>query len=316
MRILMMGSGSVGTAVGGFMAKAGHRVTLVGRPAHMEAIRRHGLHISGIWGRHHIEDIACCTEVPAEGEFDLVLLTVKAFDTDSAIEAAAPCVGPETLVCSYQNGLSNADRIARVVGWPRTLGARVIWGTRITEPGHVEVTVSANPTAIGAYHEDTPLDRVGAIVGAMNSAGIPTVFTEDIRAELWAKVAYNCALNPLCALLDCRYGDLTESPNTRRVMEGVIREIYTVAAAKGVVLFPGTAEEYADLFYTRLVPPTANHFGSMREDFRQKRRTEIDALNGAIAHMGEQLEIACPTNAFLTQLVHGYERIHGMVPAD
>lgn len=313
MNILMMGAGAVGTAVGGFMARAGHRVTLVGRPAHMEAIRKHGLHISGIWGRHHIEDITCATEVAADGEYDLVLVTVKSFDTAAAIEAVVPVVGPDTLVCSYQNGLSNADAIARVVGWPRTIGARAIWGSRITEPGHVEVTVSANPTAVGAYHEDTPLERVAAIVSAMNSAGIPTVFTEDVRAELWAKVAYNCALNPLCALLDCRYGDLTESEDTRRLMEAIFREIYTVAAAKGVVLFPSTPEEYAEVFYTRLVPPTANHYGSMHEDFRRKRRTEIDALNGAIAHMGNQLEIVCPTNAMITQMVHGYERIHGMI---
>ena len=313
MRVLIMGAGALGSVIGGFLARAGHRIALVGRPAHMEAIRRHGLHIAGIWGRHHVEDLESLTEVPPEGDYDLVLITVKSFDTASAIQAVAPRVGPTTLVCSYQNGLGNAETIARVVGWPRTIGARAIYGARIAEPGHVEVTVIANPTALGVYHDETPPARVAQIVAAMNTAGVPTVLTDDIRAELWGKVAYNCALNPLSALMDCPYGALAESPHTRRIMDEVIRELYGIAAGRGVVLFPATAEEYITIFYTRLIPPTANHYASMREDFRQKRRTEVDALNGAIAYMGEQLEIPCPTNTFLTRLVHGYERIHGMV---
>jgi 2-dehydropantoate 2-reductase len=313
MNVLIMGAGALGSVVGGFLAKAGHAVTLVGRPAHMDAIRRDGLHIAGIWGRHHVEALECLTEPPAAGAFTLVLVTVKSFDTAAAAQSIAHLVDENTLVCSYQNGLGNAEAIARVVGWPRTIGARAIYGARVTEPGHVEVTVIANPTAVGVYHDDTPITEVAKLVAAMNTAGVPTVLTEDIRAELWGKVAYNCALNPLSALMDCPYGALAQFAHTRKIMEDVIRELYAVAAAKGVVLFPATAAQYIDVFYTRLVPPTAGHYASMREDFRQKRRTEIDALNGAIARMGEQLEIACPANTMLTRLVHGYERIHHMV---
>jgi 2-dehydropantoate 2-reductase len=313
MQILIMGAGALGSVAGGFLAKAGHTVTLVGQAAHMQAIRTGGLHISGIWGRHHVEALEALTEPPANNDWDVILLTVKSFDTATAVRAVAPCVGAETLVCSYQNGLGNAETIAGAVGWDRTIGARVIFGARMNAPGEVEVTVIANPTAIGVYRDKTPLDRVARLVSAMNTAGIPTVFTEDIRAEIWGKVAYNCALNPLSALLDCPYGALADAEPTRRIMGAVIHELYDVAAAKGVVLFPEKAGEYVELFYAKLVPPTAGHFASMREDFRHKRRTEIDALNGAIAHMGGQLEVACPVNTLLTRLVHGYEQVQGMV---
>ncbi len=313
-RVLVMGAGAIGSVTGGLMANAGHAVTLVGRPAHMDAIAASGLRITGIWGEHTVTTLATHTRVATlpPGGFDVVLIAVKSYDTLEATRAVLPLLDEHTLVCSYQNGLGNAETIAALAGWERTVGARVIYGARIPQPGVAEVTVIANPTALGVYHPGAPADRVRTLAEAMDTALVPTVYTEAIATMLWGKVAYNCALNPLSALLDVPYGALAETEDTRAIMEEAVQELYAVAAAKGIALEPGTAAGYMELFYGKLLPPTAAHYASMREDFQRRRRTEIEALNGAIARYGKEYGVPCPVNTMLTRLVHAREHALGI----
>ncbi len=299
----------MGSAVGGFMAGAGHNVTLIGRADHMAAIAGRGLRVTGIWGDHCFTGIDARTTVDGldRSGFDVVFITVKSYDTAAALEAAAPMVDEGTLVCAYQNGLGNMEQIASRFGWARTVGVRAIYGVRVTEPGAITVTVIASPTALGVPRPGGPVDRVRALAAAMDAAGLPTVYSDRVEALLWAKVAYNCALNPLSALLDAPYGKLPGIPEARRMMDAVIDELYGVGRARGVLLEPPDPDAYRELFYTRLVPPTAAHYASMHEDFARRRRTEIDALNGAIVRMGTECGVACPLNAWLTDLIHARE---------
>lgn len=309
MRVLVMGAGALGSVVGGFMAKAGHTVTLIGRAAHMDAVAQNGLRITGIWGDHLIRSLVARSDTQGlkRGDFDLILIAVKSYDTASAADAALPLAGENTLVGSYQNGLGNVETIAERIGWPRTFDARVIYGAVVPEPGHVDVTVIANPTALGACRPETPAARVREIAAAMDAAGVPTVYTDEITTVLWSKVTYNCALNPLSGLLDVPYGALLHTEHTRAILREVVEEVYAVGTAMGVTLKPATAPEYVELLFNVLIPPTSAHYASMREDFRRGRRTEIDALNGAIVRYGEQHGVACPTNRMLTRLVKARE---------
>lgn len=296
------------------MAQAGHRVTLLGRPAHMDAIRTRGVRIEGIWGEHAVTNLTPLTSLDtcSRGDFDLILITVKTYDTVSAVDTVKHLVDEQTLVCSYQNGLGNAEAIAERVGWERTISARPIYGVRVLEPGRVVVTVIASPTAVGAYDAHTDRERVRAIAESMNAAGLPTVFTDEITTVLWAKVAYNCALNPMSALLDVTYGGLLDTEHTRSMMREIVHELYAVAEAMKIDLKPPDPKAYVEYLFNELIPPTAAHFASMHEDFEKRRRTEIDALNGAIVRFGEQHGIPCPTNAALTRLVHAREHALGI----
>lgn len=317
MRFLIIGAGAIGSVVGGFLQQAGHQVELLGRATHLDAIRSQGLHISGIWGEHLVRGMGLHTapDTVPYLDYDAIILCVKAYATPEAARIAAQFAGPDTLVVAYQNGLGNAEAIALEVGWGRTIGVRAIYGVRIDTPGCAEVTVIAAPTAIGVYRpEDAPparVEQVRQLVAAMATAGLPTVAVDNIPAVLWGKVAYNAALNPLSALLDVPYGALPESSDTRQIMEQVIRELYAVAGAMGVAMQPDNADGYLTHFYTELVPPTAAHYASMREDLRHGRRTEVDALNGAIVRFGAQHGLPCPANTFLTQLIHAHETLRG-----
>jgi len=315
LRVLVMGAGSVGSAIGGFLGKGGHDVTLVSLDqAHLDAIRAKGLRITGIWGDHVVEGLRTRNDLEGmhPGDFQLIIVSVKSYDTAAAAAAIGPLVDGDTLVCSYQNGLGNAERIAEVVGWERTIGARVIYGVRLPEPGCAEITVIAAPTALGVYHPDAPAARVRAIADAMDATGNPTQYTDAINTLLWGKVAYNCALNPLSGLLDVPYGVLAETDHTLEIMREIVAELYAVADAMEIRMDPATTEGYMELLVGTLLPPTAAHYASMREDFVHKRRTEIDALNGCICRYGREHGVPCPTNLFLTRLVHAREHALGV----
>ena len=319
MRVLVVGAGAMGSAAGGFLGQAGHDVTLLDREELMGAVRAKGLRITGIWGEHQVMALNAKTDLTGmkRGDFDLIIISVKSYDTRAAAESIRSLLDDDTLVCSYQNGLGNAEQIAAVAGWERMIGARVIFGVRLVEPGWIEITVIANPTALGVYHASAPVpdqvgDRVRAMAAAMDSAGIPTVYTDEIATLLWGKVAYNCALNPLSGLLDVPYGVLSETGHTLEIMREVIAEVYAVAGAMRIRLEPDNPAAYMDVLVKELIPPTATHYASMREDFRLKRRTEIDAMNGAIWNYGKQYGIPCPANAMLTRLVHAREHALGV----
>ncbi len=311
MKILIFGAGALGCVVGGFMKKAGHEVILVGRSEIVEAIQREGLYISGIWGNHHIPNLPIFSQISDDwkGQFDLVILSVKSYDTELAIQEIVPIISGNTLVCSYQNGLGNVEKIAERVGMTRTIPARVIFGSRVIKPGFVQVTVIAEPTALGRLSNGPDEGKVREIAELMNKAGIPTLYTDNIEGLIWSKVAYNSALNPLSALLDVPYGRLMDTEETQMIMKNVIYELYVVAKTKNVPMIISTPEEYIQQLFYKLIPPTAEHYASMREDLKQGRKTEIDALNGAIVKIGKELNINCPTNMLLTSLIKAREKI-------
>ena len=309
--ILIAGAGALGSVLGGLLARAGHSVTLLGRAPHLDAIARDGLVIDGLFGEHRVRGLACVTDSRALSRpFRVILMTVKAFDTSAMAAEIAPRLAPDGVLVSLQNGLGNVEAGTRAVGAARVLGGRVIFGAEIVRPGHARVTVFADPVLIGP---PDPRDaRLGAAAAtwaaALDAAGVPTAATERIVATLWEKVLYNAALNPLGALRGLTYGELAADPDGRAVMDRVIAEAFAVARAEGVALTWPDDAAYRDVFYGRLVPSTASHRSSMLQDLERGRRTEIDAICGAVAARGAGRGVAAPANQALTQLVHARER--------
>jgi 2-dehydropantoate 2-reductase len=189
----------------------------------------------------------------------------------------------------------------------------VIFGAMRPGPGQVRVTVFADPTALGALapgrhpHRDAAAQRWASII---DDAGVPAVATERLAALLWAKVFYNAALNPLGALLGVHYGALPEHPESRALMNHVIDEAFAVARAEEVALPWSSPAGYQREFYGRLVPATYDHRSSMLQDLERGRRTEVDAINGAVWHRGAERGINTPGNETLTRLVHAVEAKH------
>jgi len=305
-----MGAGAIGSVVGGFLAKAGHEVTMVGREWNIKSIAKTGLKIEGIWGEHIVPStkFAGLLTEPVPGDYDFVLITVKTYDTETTAQELQDVFKNRQhlpLFVSMQNGIGNIEIYQRTLGKNHVAGARVIFGAKVTAPACVTVTVIAEPVAFGPVLQKAPLkliDKVKKLAEVVGLSGIPAIYVEDIKPYLWAKVFYNSALNPLSAFLNFTYGELAENKFTRGLMDMIIDEAFNVAKTTNVKLFWRSAGEYKKHFYEELVPPTARHYASMLEDLK-KGRTEIDSMNGAIVQLGKKYGVKTPVNEVVTNLI-------------
>ncbi|MEK6742313.1 MAG: ketopantoate reductase family protein [Nitrospirota bacterium] len=314
--ILITGLGALGTVFATMLKKAGHTVHALTREKYIPVLADRRTRVTGIWGGHEatLDGLHVSIDPLKNIPLDLIILTVKSYDTAAAIEQVKPLVGKDTLVIVAQNGYGNYETVAAAVGKEHTLLARIIFGVKLPAPGRAEVTVIADDVRIGQPHNAVDPDRIKAIARAISSAGIPTAYAENVAAILWDKILYNAALNPLGAVLECTYGQLAENAGTRQVMDRIIDEIFLVAEAHGMPLNWKTPEEYRRHFYTNLVPPTAKHFPSMYYDVKAGKRLEIDALNGAIVKLAHEKGISVPVNETITSLIKTKETMSSRQP--
>jgi 2-dehydropantoate 2-reductase len=312
-KYLIFGTGALGSVLGGFLQESGCDVTYIGRGEHFKVVLEKGLKITGIWGEHSIpaSQINGFSDSTMIGKkFAVILLCVKSMHTDDAACQAEPLLEKDGIMISIQNGLNNWETIANHVGEDRTVGARVIFGAEIPEPGLAKVTVIADKVLLGEPFGPVNRSLMEAVNEDLNGAGIPTkqVSQEEIRSAIWVKVLYNSALNPLSAILEVPYGKLGQSPETRKIMRKVIEEIFQVMEKKGIgVPFKNSADYYR-FFVEKQLPPTADHHSSMLQDISIGRQTEIEALNGAISQDAKKLGIETPYNDFLTALIRFKQR--------
>lgn len=306
MRILIFGAGSLGSAIGGLLHQAKHDIALLGRARHLDAIRSGGLRIEGLWGEHHVtgmqELFTRVEELPAAG-WDLILITVKTYDTAQAIEDCRRLVGPTTRIVSIQNGHGNVEMLRDAFGVERAFAARVITGAEM-EPGKTRITVHADSLRLGPGRGEPDLmPEAERIARTLNEAGVPAQATDRFLSFLWSKLIFNCALNPLGALLRVTYGAVYDHAPSRRAMSDIIRECFAACAANGIPLFWERPEDYEQVFDNELVPATRNHFPSMLGDLENRGRTEIDSMNGAVVRLGEAHGLDTPVNRVLTAMI-------------
>jgi 2-dehydropantoate 2-reductase len=296
---------------GGLMTEQGHRVCLVGRGAHMAAVRENGVRIEGIWGEHlcRVEEAVERVGDLQRTDFQLVLVCVKSYDTAAAVEACRLAVGAQTLVVHLQNGYGNVETGEAAFGPQRTIAARVLFGVDVVGDGRVKVTVCGGPVYVGSRTNAIPPQRLEAVASAFAAAGIPSEATDQIQQWLWLKIAYNAALNPLGALLGVRYGELAAHPHTRAVMDEVLAELLAATRAAGIPMFHDDLADLQRHFYEKMLPPTAAHYPSMLADLLAGRRTEIDALNGAVGELGRRLGVQTPVNRTLCDLIRAREQV-------
>ena len=291
MRIAVMGAGAVGCWYGGLLARAGHAVTLIGRPQHVEAMRRDGLLMESQALREHVA-VSADTEASAVQGARLVLFCVKSGDTESAGEAMAAHLAPDAVVLDLQNGVDNAARLASVLPPQVAVVPTVVYvATEMAGPGHVrhhgrgELVVA--PSAAG--------DELAAV---LVTAGIPVRSSDNVAGELWAKLILNAAYNALSAVARLPYGRLVQCAGVPDVLRDVVAECLAVAQADGVSV-AGDVDEAVQ----RIARSMPSQYSSTAQDLARGRRTEIDHLNGYVVRRGEALGVPTPANRALHTVV-------------
>ncbi|WP_254272561.1 ketopantoate reductase family protein [Haloarcula marina] len=289
MDIAVVGAGSLGSLLGGMLARE-HDVTLVGREPHVGTVQREGLDVVGV--ESFRVDPAARTDVPDSA--DLAIVAVKSGDTAAAADALADCALDACL--SVQNGIGNEETLAASLSCP-VLAGTCTYGARLDGPGRVDFTgrgeVVLGPRAGG---ESAIADEVGA---AFRAAGVETTVAADMPTRLWEKLAVNAAVNATTALARVENGALADGPG-RELAADAARETARVARKAGIDL----SDDRAVSLTERVVRDTAANRSSMLQDVAAGRRTEIDAINGYVA---DRAAGRAPVNETLTRLIRLWE---------
>lgn len=305
MRIMFVGVGALGSYFGGALAEAGHDVTLLIRnKAHRDAIRADGLilHRDGVEAR--IDPVVVDTETAGDaGIADIVIVFTKTGATKAALQAATPVIGPDTRLVTVQNGLGNAEALAAFVPMDQVIYGTTMAPGDMVAPGVVS-THGSHVTQFRAAGENPVTARMADDLAAMlSAAGIDTRVNPDVDRVIWAKVAFNCAMNSLCALLDTSPGPLLDSGEMKALVTATIMEGCDVAAAVGVEVDRDGVRRTLDMVHRE----HREHVPSMLVDFRNRQPTEIASLNGAVVALGARHGVPTPRNETLLALVRARE---------
>ena len=298
MDLVVFGAGSLGSLVGGVLARE-HDVTLVARSAHADAVRTSGLRLTGQFDER-VRPAATTGGRRLEG--DLAIVTVKSFDTEVAAEALA--TGSFEAVLSLQNGIGNETTLARHLDCP-VLAGTASYGAVLRKPGVVECT-GLGEVVLGARDggRSSTADRVGA---AFDDAGLETSVADDMPRRLWEKLAVNAGINAITALTRTENAALLEG-EANALARSAAREAARVARATDVALSNRSALAAVEDVATA----TAANTSSMHQDLRATRRTEIDAINGYVVDRAAERGLEVPTNRVLTGLIRTWERDRGL----
>jgi 2-dehydropantoate 2-reductase len=291
MHIAIFGSGAVGGYYGAKLARSGERVTFLARGAHLKAIRERGL---GVWSP--LGDFVVRVEAESEpertGPVDLVILAVKTYHNSEVLPQLGALCGPHTAVLTLQNGVDSVDEVAAAVGAPRVIGGATYIATAIAAPGIIEQTGTHRRILLGEAFGDrtTVSERVARIAALLSRADVQAEPFADGRVPLWEKLIY---LSPFAAFTGAARrpaGFIWNDPLIREAFLSAIDEVERVARAEGIAVAPDVRDRIVD--YMHALPPSTR--SSLLIDLQQNKRTEVEALQGAVIRRGQTRGVPTP----------------------
>jgi len=295
-KIAIYGSGAVGGYFGARLASGGSDVQFVARGDNLAAMRERGLDVESVFGDVQLEPAAYgVTDDPASiGPSDMVLFTVKSYDTDAAAASLAPLLHARTAVISLQNGIDNEERIAAQIGTEHVLGGAAFLFAHRAGPGHIRHTGGPARIVFGEM-DGQRSDRAEAFLAECERAGIAADITPDVHVALWSKFVFLCAQAGLTAATREPIGVIRETPETAALFRRVMEEIAALGRAEGVAL-------PEDLVARQLEFAASLEFhgrSSMYDDMVAGRPMELEALLGEVVRRGLRAGVATPVSEIL-----------------
>jgi 2-dehydropantoate 2-reductase len=295
MRIAVFGAGGVGGYFGGRLAQAGHSVAFVARGAHLEALRRDGLAVESVAGDFAVRPVEATDDPRTIGPVDAVLVCVKAGQVREAGAALGPLLGPGTFVVPLQNGVEAADDLADAVGGDRVVPGLCRIMSYVSAPGRIR-HAGIVPRIEFGERDGRATSRVTALRSAFTGAvGVSVATPADITAALWEKFLFIAPVSAVGAVTRAPAGDFRSVPETRALLEQAIREIWTLARARGVALREDAVAR--TLGYIDAIP--AEGTASMQRDIMEGRPSELDQQVGAVVRLAAESGVAVPASTFL-----------------
>jgi 2-dehydropantoate 2-reductase len=290
MRVAVLGAGGIGGYYGALLARSGHDVAFIARGAHLDAMQCRALTLRTAEGEYTIP-VTASGDAASVGTVDLVLFSVKTYDTETAAQALIPLMARDTTVITFQNGLDNGEAIASVAGSDAVLAGAVYVALQLVGPGVILRTGGEGNIVFGELSGNLT-ERVQRIANAFRQSGIPHEVSTDIRRVLWDKFLFITGIGGVTALARSAIGPLLASTAGRSLLHAACAEIVAVAQAEGAPLQPAAVD--AVLAQAATLP--ASWRSSMARDLEQRRRLEVDSLSGAVVRRGIKHGIPTPVH--------------------
>jgi len=304
MKIAIIGAGAMGCLYGAKLSSvAENEVYLLDVwKEHVDAINAQGLLMEESGEFNKYEKLTASTDASAVGHADIAIVFVKSTLTKQAVESNIEVFGPDTVALTLQNGLGNIELIGETVGNERVVAGTTAHGATMLGPGKMR-HAGTGKTIIGEPG-GKETERIKAVCDVFNKAGLQTIVSENVLGVVWDKLLVNVGINALTGITRLYNGQLLEYPEITELLESAVAEGAEVAKAKGVKL--GFDDPIA---HTKEVcAATAKNKASMLQDILNKKKTEIDMINGAIVRVGKELGIETPVNIALTNLIKFFEK--------
>ena len=288
----MMGSGGVGGFFGGRLAHAGYDVSFIARGAHLAAMRERGLTIENeAQGDIRVPKVRATDDPATLGPVDLVILSVKLWDTEAAARRIKPLVGPGTGVLSLQNGVIKDDILRREFGKAAVMGGVCYVATHVKRPGMIHQTGTMQRAIVGEY-DGRKSGRAEFLHEALARAGVKAELAADVHKAIWEKYVFLVGLSATTTAMRTTIGPIRENPQTRAFLLDIMREAVAVGRAQGVAL----PEDYAEsrLAYADGLP--ADMTSSMYHDLERGNRLEVEWLSGGVVQLGRAAGVPTPAN--------------------
>ncbi len=294
MKILIIGAGGVGGYFGARWAEAGLDVTLLARGEHHDAIASQGLKVVSPMGDCRV-DIRVIDSFTDATESDLIVVATKTWQLDDILQPLSEIVMPQTLVVGLQNGVEAADHLTRVIRGDQVLAGTCRIISYIEQPGVIRHT-GVEPTIImGERHGSTPSDIVQLVEQLDTGNALTVKSSNDIQFELWKKFLFFAPVSGMGSVTQSPIGAFRAVPESRQMLYAAMMEVSALAQAQGIALHQSLVD--ATLKFIDIMPQDSTT--SMQRDFADGRRSELDALAGAVVRFGKQHNVDTPVHAFM-----------------
>ena len=297
MRIAVMGSGGLGGYFGARLCKGGADVHFIARGKHLQAMRSEGLRVEGP-EPIHIAGVKATDDPREVGVVDLVMLCVKLWDTEAALEQIRPLVGPATTIISFQNGVLKDQYLSAAYDPAQIMGGVGYVATTIDRPGVIRQTGPMQRLLFGEF-DGSRSPRGEAFLAACLAGGIKAELSENILREIWQKYVFLVGLSGTTSTIRKPIGPIRENAQTRAFLLDVMREVVTVGRAHGVDL----AENYAEVRLQLADDVAFDMTSSMHHDLERGNRLEIRWLSGGVVELGQRKGIPTPFNRAIADIL-------------
>ncbi len=302
----MVGAGGLGASIGAGLIRAGHDVAFVDANQRLvDKLNADGVTVVTDAGEHTLP--AAATSDPSSTETcDVAIFLVKAYQTDAAAKLALPLVASDTTVATIQNGLGSAERLAQRFSRSQIVHGVTYHGGTVLGLGRVRHD-AAGHTVIGPL-DGIDVSHADRVARLFRDAGWTVEIVESVGPQIWKKLVMN-ACNAVAALTGLSNGAMVADDGVRRLLHDIVEEGLVVAHALGHTTF-----DLEDCLHEMDAVLARSGAGkaSMLQDFEAGRRTEVDALNGAIVAAAQRVCVDASLNRTLLSLVKGWERAHGL----